>query len=132
MSKTRKSLNLWLLGVVLSSGAWAHNQAPATIRRSMEKAFTSLAASTPPNVFKGNRTLRVSGSTAQVFEVKKDAQITGFVVQLEYREQTHVVALDKASGEVKAVLRDGSALEQQEWKELPFIEPLRTTLLNGK
>lgn len=119
------SLVFWNLG--LAPFALAHNQSPATIRKSMHKAFSALQADKPSNVFKGGSVLRVAGTSAQVFVARKDAQTVGQIAQLEIQEQTYVVAVD-ASGAVKAVVRDGVPLPESEWKELPFVETVRIAL----
>lgn len=98
----------------------------------MERAFQTLDAPLPANVFKGQKAVRVGGATAQVFEAKKDGALKGFVAQLEYREQVHVVAIDKTSGEVKAVVRDGTNLSEEEWKDLSFLPSLKSALLGAK
>ncbi|MEO5668126.1 MAG: hypothetical protein ABIR96_08705 [Bdellovibrionota bacterium] len=123
----KKNAAMILLSLA-SAVALAHNQSPATIRKSMTKAFASLEAPAPSNVFKGNATARVSGSTAQVFDVKKDDKLIGKVAQIEVQEQTYAVAVDLASGQVKAVVREGSGLSEAEWKDLPFVDVLRKTL----
>ncbi len=117
---------------LLCDPSFAHNQSPATIRRAMEKAFKAFDVAAPSNVLRGTRTVRASGTTAQVFDVKKDGKLAGVVAQLEFREQTHVVAFDAAGGKVKTVIRDGSALDEEEWKELPFIAPLTKELFETK
>ena len=116
-----------LLSVV--PAARAHNQAPATIRRSMEKAFTSLGAPLPSNVFKGQRSLKVAGGTAQVFEAKKDSATVGYVAQIEYQEEIHAVAVNAATKQVTAVIKAGTALDEKEWKDLPFVESIRLALI---
>ncbi|MBS1985398.1 MAG: hypothetical protein JST16_14630 [Bdellovibrionales bacterium] len=105
--------------------ALAHNQSPATIRRAMERAFSAFEAPTPSNVLKGQRSLRISGTNAQIFDVKKDSNTVGEVAQLEYQEEVFVVAIEKKSGEVKGVFRGATKLDEAEWKELPFIGPLQ-------
>lgn len=114
-----------------SASAFAHNQNPAVIRRAMDKAFQSLGATVPANVLKGNRSVRISGTNAQVFDIKKDGKTVGSVAQLEIQEKVNVVAVDVLGAKVTAVVQDGSSVEETEWKELGFVnETLKT--LSGK
>ncbi len=102
----------------------AHNQSPATIRKTMSKAYESLGASVPGNVLKGERTLRASGTTAQVFAATKNGASAGSVAQIEIQEIVYAVAVD-TSGKVAGVSREGRSVEESEWKSLSFVEELR-------
>ena len=115
-----------------SAPSFAHNQSPSTIRRSMEKAYKTLDAAVPGNVLKGQRTQKVAGATAQIFDAKKGSEIVGYVAQLEYQEQLYVVALDKNARGVKSVVRDGSLVEEAEWRDLPFVDALNGSLFGSK
>ncbi len=120
-----------ILGFFASNSSRAHNQAPATIRRSMAAAFKTLDAQLPSNVFKGKKSLKVAGGTAQVFEAKKDQKVVGYVAQIEYQEEIHVVAVNASSKSITSVVKSGTALSESEWKELPFVEAIRKALVES-
>ena len=82
----------------------------------------------PSNVFKGQKTVKVAGGTAQVFEARKDGKIVGQVAQIEFQEETYAIAVNSATKQVSGVVRAGSTLEESEWKALPFVESVRQAL----
>jgi len=97
----------------------------------MDKAFKVLESPMPPNVFKGQSTIRVSGATAQVFEAKKDGLIIGKVAQVEIQEVIYIIAVG-SDGVLKSVIRDGSLLEPSDWAALSFVEETRKILAPTK
>ncbi len=97
----------------------------------MDKAYKVLESPAPSNVFKGQSTLRVAGATAQVFEAKKDGLAVGKVAQVEIQELVYVIAIGR-DGLVKSVIRDGSALESNDWAVLAFVEETRKSLSSDK
>ncbi len=119
-----------------STEALAHNQAPATIKRAMEKAFDSLKAPLPKNIYKGDKQIKVAGTTAQVFVAKTgsgaEQKTVGVVVQLEVSEKTNVVAYSAENGETLAVVKDGASIAAPEWSTLPFVEEIRSKLFTKK
>jgi len=122
-SKTR-SLIL-ALTLAASPAALAHNQNPATIRKAMTRAFGDFDASLPKNIYKGQRSLRVAGANAQVWDIKKEDKLVGHAVQIEVQEENFVISVDKQTGKIKTVVRAGSVLPESDWKELSFVEEVR-------
>lgn len=122
---------LFLSFGLMAASSFGHNQNPATIRRAMNKAFRVLESPLPSNVFKGQHTLRVAGATAQIFEASKNEKNVGRVAQVEIQELVYVIAVG-SDGLVKSVIRDGSAIESDEWTSLAFVEEIRKSLSPSK
>lgn len=118
--------------IFIGSIALAHNQSPATIRRSMEKAFKVFEASAPANVYKGDRSLRIGSSTVQIFEVKQAGKLKGTVAQLEFQEEILTVSVDSDTHKILSVVKAGSKLQESEWQNLSIVEEIRKALTGDK
>lgn len=120
-----KTLALSLI-TLLSLKALAHNQNPATVKKSVAKAFESLGSEAPKQVFKGQSSVKLPSAKLQVFEAKsKEGQNLGQIFTLEFDEKFYAVASSNEKKEITAVLEDGTNVSKDSWEQLPFISQIK-------